>query len=85
MKSASNSDLCRAVISFDSNMRCIEIMVNTVVDVAYRRFDSNMRCIEMTGLLAVTQNIDRLNSNMRYIEIREGMFEHSYPYSLTVT
>ncbi len=53
---------------FNSNMRCIEILLFPLSQKLKRTFNSNMRCIEKKFFVYSSQGSE-FNSNMRCIEI----------------
>ena len=53
-------------------MRCIEMVIWTILIDAHQSINRNMRCIEMLGWSHTTSSDEVINRNMRCIEIHAG-------------
>ena len=54
----------------NSNIRCIEILLEAEHGIAGFGLNSNIRCIEIDGISAEVSKVKMLNSNIRCIEMK---------------
>ncbi len=62
-------------ITFNNNIRCIEIMHSIYESNCLEKFNNNIRCIEMGAKIVDTEKGPKFNNNIRCIEINQmGVF-----------
>ena len=72
-------------LTFNNNIRCIEISEHEREKHDFYSFNNNIRCIEIFKLPAMQDLRERFNNNIRCIEINYLQYRYMYLYRLITT